>query len=91
MSKPTLNYVTFKDQEEGLLLAVRKDCAKKAIAEAIAKEKLICEDVIEVPKYKYMYFGFGKTVGMDEYENTWWLTEDSRGQAIPVWVFREDL
>ena len=68
------NYMKFKD-EQGYLFAVRKD--------------LFTEDVELSSDYQYMYHGFGKAVGMDEYENTWWLTNEKNKITIPVYVFRE--
>ena len=38
-----------------------------------------------------MYHGFGKDVGSDEYENTWWLVGEPTNNSIPVYVFRENL
>lgn len=88
MSKQSVNYMLFED-EKGKLCAVRVDYCTEEEAIEIAKDKLYCDKVEKTDEYRYMYFGFGKTIGMDEYENTWWLTESVTGKAIPVYVFRE--
>lgn len=89
MSKQPVNFMTFKD-EKGFLCAVRVDYCCEENAEQIAKQKLMCDKVKKTDEYRYMYHGFGKTVGMDEYENTWWITEDLKKNSVPVFVFRED-
>lgn len=88
MSKQPVNFMTFKD-EKGFLCAVRVNHCSEEDAEQIAKQKLMCDKVKRTNEYKYMYHGFGKTIGMDEWENTWWLTESCNKISIPVYVFRE--
>lgn len=88
MSKPQVNTMVFKD-DNGYLCAVRVDFCSEAEAMDIAKEKLITESVKKSDDYKYMYHGFGKAKNMDEYENTWWLTDNATGNSVPVYVFRE--
>lgn len=88
MSKPLVNFMKFKD-DKGLLCAIRKDYCTEDEAKEIAKEQLITESVKRTTEYHYMYHGFGKTVDMDEYENTWWITESKNKSSIPVYVFRE--
>jgi hypothetical protein len=88
MSKPPVESEIFKD-EKGYLCAVRKDRFTEAEAREIAKERLINDEVSLTEDYSYMYHGFGKTVGMDEYENTWWITDTMTKNAVPVYVFRE--
>lgn len=88
MSKPLVNFMKFKD-DKGLLCAIRKDYCTEDEAKEIAKEQLITESVKRTNEYHYMYHGFGKTVDMDEYENTWWITESKNKSSIPVYVFRE--
>ena len=88
MSKQN-NYMIFQD-EKGMLFAVRKDYCSLEAAKDMALDKLKCESVKQSNDYKYMYFGFGKAVGMDEYENTWWLTGEKIGKFVEVYVFRED-
>lgn len=88
MSKPTVNAMIFRD-DNGYLCAVRVDYCDESTAADIAKKKLCAEEVVRTDEYRYMYFGFNKIVGMDEYENTWWLTEDINKKSIPVYVFRE--
>ena len=82
------NYMKFKD-EQGYLFAVRKDYCSNEDAKELAKKELFTEDVELSSDYQYMYHGFGKAVGMDEYENTWWLTNEKNKITIPVYVFRE--
>lgn len=89
MSKPAVNAMVFKD-EKGYLCAVRVDFCDEAKAAEIAKEKLIAVNVKRTNEYNYMYHGFGKAIGDDSYENTWWLTENLNTKSIPVYVFRED-
>jgi len=90
MSKPKENHIVFKDKK-GYLCAVRKDFCDEYEAEKIAKERLVNESVIPCFEYGYMYHGFGKDVGSDEYENTWWLVGEPTNNSIPVYVFRENL
>ena len=87
MNKPT-NFMTFRDSD-GDLCAVRMDYCTEEEAMEIAKEKLFTESVKSTKEYRYMYHGFGKTVDMDEYENTWWLTDECKNNSVPVYVFRE--
>lgn len=82
------NYMKFAD-DKGYLLAVRKDYCSEQEAEEIAKRELYTDTISKTDEYKFMYHGFGKTIGMDEWENTWWLTEDCNKISIPVYVFRE--
>lgn len=88
MSAPT-NFMTFKD-DDGYLCAVRMDYCTEDEAKEIAKDRLYNESVKLTTEYRYMHHGFGKTVGMDEYENTWWLTDECKKNSVPVYVFRED-
>lgn len=87
MSKPT-NVMTFSD-DNGMLCAVRMDYCTEDEAMQIAKEKLFTESVMPTKEYRYMHHGFGKTVNMDEYENTWWLTDEMKKNSVAVYVFRE--
>lgn len=87
MSKPT-NVMTFSD-DDGMLCAVRMDYCTEEEAMQIAKEKLFTENVKLTKDYRYMHHGFGKTVNMDEYENTWWLTDEMKKNSVAVYVFRE--
>ena len=88
MGKQTVNSMVFKD-DKGQLCGVRVDFCSEEEAIEIAKDKLYCDKVEKTDEYKYMYHGFGKAIGMDEFENTWWLTDHVTGNSIPVYVFRE--
>lgn len=88
MSKPTTISMTFKDKD-GYLCAVRVDSCTLEEATEIAKKQLVNDNVKQTDEYKYMYFGFGKAIGDDSYENTWWITDEANSKAIPVYVFRE--
>lgn len=87
MSKQN-KYMIFQD-EKGMLFAVRKDYCSLEAAKDLALDKLNCESVKQSNTYRYMYHGFGKSVGMDEYENTWWITNEKTGNSVEVYVFRE--
>lgn len=88
MSKPLVNFMKFKD-DKGLLCAIRKDYCTENEAKEIAKEQLMAESVKRTNEYHYMYHGFGKTIDMDEYENSWWLIGDPTKNSVEVYAFRE--
>lgn len=88
MGKQATISMTFKDKN-GYLCAVRVDSCTLEEATEIAKKQLINDNVKQTDEYKYMYFGFGKAIGDDSYENTWWITDEANSKAIPVYVFRE--
>lgn len=87
MSK-AVNVMKFKD-DKGYICAIRKDYCTESEAEQIAKDTLFTESVNRTNEYKHMYHGFGKAIGMDEYENSWWLIGDPTKNSVEVYAFRE--
>ena len=87
MSKPVVTSKMFED-EQGLIFAARKDYFTYDEAVELAKENLEKDEVNITEEYRYMFFGFGQTVDMDERENTWWITSEPEGKCSSIWAFR---
>lgn len=87
MSKPAVTNKMFED-EQGLIFAVRKDYFNYDEAVELAKENLKKDEVILTEEYRYMFFGFGQTVDMDERVNDWWITDRPEGRCSSIWAFR---
>lgn len=88
MSKPVVESEVFEDGQMGRLCGVRKDMYTESEAREIAKCRLYSDDVKLTEQYSFMYHGYGKGFD-DEYANTWWLTDEAKKNAIPVYAFRE--